>query len=82
MSRDFDSANPGCQHIELSRNAIGNVQICPECGVVHLTVQSMTVRLTPDAFETLAELTRHAYLRLNTDARVLEPPVTRAATAH
>ena len=82
MYRESFSAKTGCQHVELARNTIGNVQICPDCGVVHVSLQSMTVRLTPDAFEALAELTRQAYVRLHTDARVFEPAPAHTGVAH
>lgn len=42
-----------CRHIELVRSQVAEVAMCPDCKVVHLTLQHVTVRLTSDAFQEL-----------------------------
>lgn len=59
------SAPENCQHIQLADSHIGCVTICPDCGVVHLALNHITVRLTPDAFRALAGMTGQAQARLD-----------------
>lgn len=42
-----------CRHIELVRSQIAEVAMCPDCKVVHITLQHVTIRLTSDAFQEL-----------------------------
>lgn len=42
-----------CRHIELVRSQVAEVAMCPDCKVVHITLQHVTVRLTSDAFQEL-----------------------------
>jgi hypothetical protein len=42
-----------CRHIELVRSPVAEVAMCPDCQVVHITLQHVTVRLTSDAFQEL-----------------------------
>jgi hypothetical protein len=42
-----------CRHIELVRSQVAEVAMCPDCKVVHITLQHLTVRLTSDAFQEL-----------------------------
>ena len=59
------SAPENCHHIQLADSHIGHVSICPDCGVVHLALNHVTVRLTPDAFRALACMTGEAQSRLD-----------------
>lgn len=45
-----------CQHVHLSRNGVGDVSLCPDCGVVHVALQYMVLRFDRGAFEALAQL--------------------------
>ena len=42
-----------CRHVELVRSQVAEVAMCPDCNVVHITLQHVTVRLTADAFQEL-----------------------------
>jgi hypothetical protein len=42
-----------CRHVELVRSQVAEVAMCPDCKVVHITLQHVTVRLTSDAFQEL-----------------------------
>ncbi len=53
-----------CHHVQLADSHIGHVSICPDCGVVHLSLNHVTVRLSPEAFCALATMTGEAQLRL------------------
>ena len=54
-----------CHHIQLADSNIGHVSICPDCGVLHLALNHVTVRLTPEAFRALALMTSEAQSRLD-----------------
>lgn len=43
-----------CSHMQLVRSQVAEISICPDCKVVHLTLQHLTIRLLPDAFQELA----------------------------
>lgn len=55
---------PVCQHALLARSQVGQVSICPDCGVVHVSLQAISVRLTPSAFLELSDMVSHAQKRL------------------
>jgi hypothetical protein len=42
-----------CRHIELVRSQVAEIAMCPDCKVVHITLQHVTIRLTADAFQEL-----------------------------
>lgn len=45
-----------CNTTMLTKNAIGEIRLCPECKVVSLTIQALTLRFTLDAYRQLSEL--------------------------
>ena len=53
-----------CQHIAVARNGAGHVAICPDCNVVHVELDCMTLRFTPETFSRIAELLASAQARL------------------
>lgn len=54
----------GCKHTGIARNTVGDVSICAECNIVHLTLSHMTLRLTPEAFRSLSDLVSLSQFRL------------------
>lgn len=54
-----------CQHALLARSPVGRVSLCPECGVVHLSLNCVSVRLEVTAFLALAEMLSKAQERLH-----------------
>lgn len=54
---------PNCQHALLARSAVGHVSVCPDCGVVLLTKDSVSVRLEVSAFVALAAMVSQAQQR-------------------
>lgn len=54
-----------CQHLNIANSKIGDIMICPECGVVHLSLQSISVRLDLDAFSELAKMVKQAKATLD-----------------
>jgi hypothetical protein len=63
MGHTFTS--PTCQHAMLARSPVGHVSVCPECRVVHLSMDCVSVRLEVNAFLALAEMLSQAQQRLH-----------------
>ncbi|MDY0012997.1 MAG: hypothetical protein RBS40_08925 [Rhodocyclaceae bacterium] len=57
--------SPNCQHAMLARSPVGQVSVCPDCGVVHLSMDCVSVRLEVNAFLALAEMVSQAQKRLH-----------------
>ncbi|MCH8622658.1 hypothetical protein [Undibacterium sp. TS12] len=53
-----------CQHLGLASSKVGEVMICPECGVVHLSLNHVSLRFDVDAFRTLAYMLAEAQLNI------------------
>lgn len=49
-----------CQHALLAHGPVGHVTVCPDCAVVHLSLNCVSVRLEVDAFMALAEMLNRA----------------------
>ena len=60
-----DKHTSGCTHVGIAHNTIGDVTVCNECSVVHLTLSHTTLRLSPDAFRSLSELVTLSQQRLD-----------------
>lgn len=54
------STNNACQHLSIANSKIGEIMICPECGVVYLSLQSISLRLELEAFAELAKMVKQA----------------------
>lgn len=54
-----------CQHALLAHSPVGHVSVCPDCGVVHLSLDCVSVRLEVGAFLALAEMLSQAQKRLH-----------------
>lgn len=52
--------NAACRHIQIAHSKLGEVVICPECGVVHLNLQSISLRLEVEAFAALSTMLAQA----------------------
>ncbi|MCM2345396.1 MAG: hypothetical protein NDI95_01915 [Acidovorax soli] len=49
----------------LARSPVEHVSVCSDCGVVHLSMDCLSVRLEVNAFLALAEMLSQAQKRLN-----------------
>ena len=68
------SHTPGpCSQAVLARSPLGQVAVCPDCGVVHLSLQCLSIRLEPGAFEALALMVAQAQQRLGPAAAPAQP---------
>ena len=66
MSRKESSSRPeNCNHVQLADSNVGHVSICPDCNVVHVSLNHVTVRLTTEAFRALSTMTGEAQSRLD-----------------
>lgn len=64
----------------LASSPLCHVSACPGCGVVHLSLPSLTLRFEPSAFHEVARLLGQASRALGGPG-ALEPLPTHAATA-
>ncbi len=62
---EYSPTSPSCQHAMLACSPVGCVSVCPDCGVVHLSMDCVSVRLEVNAFLALAEMLLQAQKRLN-----------------
>lgn len=65
---DHSPTASNCQHALLARSPVGHVSVCPDCGVVHLSMDCVSVRLEVNAFLALAEMLSQAQKRLHNNA--------------
>ncbi len=63
----------GCKHTGIAHNTVGDVSICAECNIVHLTLSHMTLRLTPEAFRSLSDLVSLSQFRLEKAQQSVKP---------
>jgi hypothetical protein len=59
------NSGSACQHLNIANSKIGEIMICPDCGVVHLSLQSISIRLNLDAFSELAKMVKQAKATLD-----------------
>ena len=59
------ATSPACQHALLAQSPVGHVSVCPDCGVVHLSLDCLSVRLEMSAFKALADMVAQAHQRLH-----------------
>lgn len=51
-----NSDNKACQHLAIAHSKVGDVMICADCGVVHLALQSISMRFDMEAFSELSRM--------------------------
>jgi hypothetical protein len=67
-----------CQHVAVARSEAGRITVCCECNVVHVELETMTLRFSPASFRAVAHLlaTGEATLeQARQDTRSVEPSV-------
>ena len=57
---EYSPSSSSCQHALLARSPLGHVTVCPDCAVVHLSLNCVSVRLEVEAFAALAEMLNRA----------------------
>ena len=45
-----------CQHVDIAHSDVGDVAVCPDCGVVHVSLQYFSMRFDLEAFRALAQM--------------------------
>lgn len=53
-----------CQHVPVAHSPVGHVSMCPDCGVVHVSLQYFSMRFDMAAFGVLAQMLAQAQDRL------------------
>ena len=72
-----DPQSESCRHFSLAHSEVCDVAVCPGCGVIHLSLQYLSLRFEPEAFHQLARTLAAAQAHLNH----LEEAHSRAAQA-
>jgi hypothetical protein len=54
-----------CQHVEIAHSNVGEVMICADCNVVHISLQHMSLRFEVEAFRSLAYMLGNAQMKIN-----------------
>lgn len=62
-------ALPDCQHAMLAHSPVGHVSVCPDCSVVHLSLNCVSIRLEIGAFMALADMLTQAQKQLHSTQR-------------
>ena len=57
---EYSPPSSSCQHALLARSPLGHGTVCPDCAVVHLSLNCVSVRLELEAFAALAEMLNRA----------------------
>ena len=59
-----EGLHTSCPTHGLAESPVGSVTLCPGCGVIHVTLNYVTVRLEPGAFDELTRMLMQARLAL------------------
>ena len=62
--QDEDNQNAPCQQIRLAQSSMGEICICPDCGVVHVALQYFSMRFELETFRTLQAMLCQAQSRI------------------
>lgn len=68
MSRTDHAA---CSCVSLADNEVGAIALCPQCGVVTMRLQYISLRFETEAFERVAALVEQAQMRLGGGFRAM-----------
>ena len=71
-----------CRCELLVRSSVGHVAVCHDCGQVHLTLQTMTLRFDLNAFRMFAAMAGQAQNLLERGAPVQSAPAAPAPQDH
>jgi len=55
-----DTKSTSCQQVRIAYSGMGEVSICPDCGVVHVALQYFSMRFELEAFRTLQHMLSEA----------------------
>ena len=61
----YQPQSSSCQHLGIAHSDVGNVVLCPECGVVRISMEHMSIRLLPEVFRSLAHMLNVAQARID-----------------
>lgn len=67
------SQSTSCRHVGLAHSHVGDVSMCPDCGVVHVSLQYFSMRLDLEAFRALAQMLGVAQTRIERSAQTTSP---------
>ncbi len=76
-----------CHHLPLAESPVGSVTICPDCGVVQLNTDCVSVRMDPEVFEAVTQMMltarcRYYEMRRLANRRLVPPSEVPHASVH
>lgn len=78
MPQQPEPSDGTCHPVALAHSPVGSVTICPDCGVVQLNTDCVSVRMDPEVFEAVTQMLLMARCRYyeaqRRDARHVVPP--------
>lgn len=72
-SMQHSSQSNPCKHVGLAHSRVGEVSMCPDCGVVHISLQYFSVRFDLEAFRALTQMLTTAQARIERSAQTSLP---------
>ncbi len=78
----YPSQSTSCKHVGVAHSDIGDVAICPDCGVVHVSLQYVSMRFAPEAFRSLAHMLGVAQDRIDSFGHALQARSEDLDSAH
>lgn len=62
--KHHDTRNTPCRQIRLAQSGMGEICICPDCGVVHVAMQYFSMRFELEAFRILQAMLGEAQSKI------------------
>lgn len=62
-------ASPSCNHVCIAQSGVGDVAICPDCGVVHVNLNYFSMRFEVNTFRMVAQMLAQAQNRIDSTAQ-------------
>ena len=81
MGGNSGEGDGNCEQHMLVQGPLGSVAICPGCGIVHLSMDCVSIRLEVDAFESISQMMLAACNRLHELRQQDDPPIPRAVSS-
>ena len=60
----YSPKNEACPQVRIAQSRVGEVAVCQDCGVVHLSLQHVSLRLDVNDFMVLAQMLGRAHAEI------------------
>lgn len=69
--KHHDARNTACQQLRIARSGVGEIFICPDCGVVQVALQYFSMRFELEAFKALQNMLCEAQSKIDQQVETL-----------